>query len=64
MLLNTELPDNFNQSLFKNFKSESDDIENFMKIILPKFVNHKKPNEGDRIVYCFGKFDLLHPGHI
>ena len=35
-----------------------------MKIILPKFVNHKRPNEGDRIVCCFGKFDLLHPGHI
>ena len=59
-----KLPDGFDKPLLKNFRSEKDDDQIYIQKYLSQFSDNKRPDKNDRIVFCFGKFDLLHPGHI
>lgn len=61
-LPNLQLPNGLKQSSFKDLKRENDDFQNH--IPYSTFSSNKKPKPNDKIIYCVGKFDLLHPGHI
>lgn len=63
-LPNLELPEGFDKPQLKDFKNENDEDQAYVQKFISLFSNNKRPHKNDRIVYCFGKFDLLHPGHI
>lgn len=62
----SELPDGFDESLLKGLEGDIDRLHTYIPTThrISQFSNVNEPKEGDRIVYCDGTFDLLHPGHV
>ncbi|OHS93562.1 cytidyltransferase-related domain containing protein [Tritrichomonas foetus] len=61
-----ELPEGFDVSLLKDVAGSASSLHTYIPTThrIAQFSNIKTPRYGDRIVYCDGTFDLLHPGHV
>lgn len=62
----SDLPDDFDRNLVKDLAGDKASLHTYIPTThrIAQFSNVKEPQRGDKIVYCDGTFDLLHPGHV
>jgi ethanolamine-phosphate cytidylyltransferase len=61
-----ELPPGFDANLLKDLVGDAQSLHTYIPTTqrIFQFSQPKAPQYGDKIVYCDGTFDLLHPGHV
>ncbi|OHS95618.1 cytidyltransferase-related domain containing protein [Tritrichomonas foetus] len=62
----TELPETFDVTLLEGIAGDKQSLHTYIPTThrIAQFSNPNGPKRGDKIVYCDGTFDLLHPGHV
>jgi ethanolamine-phosphate cytidylyltransferase len=61
-----ELPSSINPADIEQMAGSASALHTYIPTTkrIVQFGNNKEPERTDRIVYCDGSFDLLHPGHV
>jgi ethanolamine-phosphate cytidylyltransferase len=62
----SQLPKSLGKDDIQEMSGTASDLHQYLPTSrrIAQFGNQKEPSSTDRIVYCDGAFDLLHPGHI
>lgn len=62
----SELPDGFDVSLVSDIAGDKTTLHTYIPTThrIAQFASPKGPQRGQKVVYCDGTFDLLHPGHV
>ncbi|OHT09868.1 cytidyltransferase-related domain containing protein [Tritrichomonas foetus] len=62
----SELPEGFDITQLESIAGTSTSLHTYIPTThrIAQFSNRNEPKYGDKIVYCDGTFDLLHPGHV